>query len=102
MKTVYPSQPDERGPILNAQREEKMTSSAHAFVRGSTKNFYESLVRSSMAYGAPSKSTSVGVSPTFTLTVWLLTGAGAAVPLAEPAVSVTVVADEMAPGRASR
>src|ERR1022692_1886616 len=51
--------------------------------------------------GAPSTRTIVGVSLTFTLTVWLLTAAGVAVPLADPAVSVTVVAEETAPGNAS-
>ena len=52
-------------------------------------------------YGAPSTRTSVGVSPTFTLTAWLLTAAGVAVPLADPAVNATVVADEIAAGKAS-
>lgn len=41
-----PISPDERKPLLDARREGKMTSSAHAYVRGSTKRFYEWLVSS--------------------------------------------------------
>jgi uncharacterized protein (DUF2252 family) len=36
-----PISPEERVPLLNGRREAKMTSSAHAYVRGSTKRFYE-------------------------------------------------------------
>jgi uncharacterized protein (DUF2252 family) len=36
-----PISPEERAPLLDARREAKMTSSAHAYVRGSTKRFYE-------------------------------------------------------------
>ncbi len=36
-----PISPEERAPLLHARREAKMTSSAHAYVRGSTKRFYE-------------------------------------------------------------
>jgi uncharacterized protein (DUF2252 family) len=36
-----PISPEERAPLLEARREAKMTSSAHAYVRGSTKRFYE-------------------------------------------------------------
>jgi uncharacterized protein (DUF2252 family) len=36
-----PISPEERLPLLDARREAKMTSSAHAYVRGSTKRFYE-------------------------------------------------------------
>jgi len=32
---------EERLPLLNARRQAKMTASAHAYVRGSTKRFYE-------------------------------------------------------------
>lgn len=41
MKPRLPISPEERAPLLDARREAKMTSSAHAFVRGSTKQFYE-------------------------------------------------------------
>lgn len=40
MKPRLPISPDERLPLLDLRREAKMTSSAHAYVRGSTKNFY--------------------------------------------------------------
>jgi uncharacterized protein (DUF2252 family) len=40
MKERLPISPEERAPILDARREAKMTSSAHAYVRGSTKRFY--------------------------------------------------------------
>ncbi len=36
-----PVSPEERAPLLAARREAKMTSSVHAYVRGSTKRFYE-------------------------------------------------------------
>lgn len=36
-----PLSPEERRPLLDARREAKMTSSAHAYVRGSTRRFYE-------------------------------------------------------------
>ncbi len=36
-----PVSPEERTPLLAARREAKMTSSVHAYVRGSTKRFYE-------------------------------------------------------------
>jgi uncharacterized protein (DUF2252 family) len=36
-----PISPEERSPLLSARREAKMTASAHAYVRGSTKRFYE-------------------------------------------------------------
>ena len=39
-----PISPDERAPLLDARREAKMTSSAHAYVRASTKKFYEWLL----------------------------------------------------------
>jgi uncharacterized protein (DUF2252 family) len=39
-----PIAPEERLPLLTARREAKMTASAHAYVRGSTKRFYEWLV----------------------------------------------------------
>jgi uncharacterized protein (DUF2252 family) len=41
-----PISPEERLPLLDARREAKMTSSAHAYVRGSTKRFYEWLASS--------------------------------------------------------
>ena len=41
MKERLPIAPDERLPLLDLRREAKMTSSAHAYVRGSTKHFYE-------------------------------------------------------------
>lgn len=41
MKSRIPISPEERVPLLDARRESKMTSSAHAYVRGSTKRFYE-------------------------------------------------------------
>jgi uncharacterized protein (DUF2252 family) len=39
-----PISPEERAPLLDARREAKMTSSVHAYVRGSTKRFYEWLL----------------------------------------------------------
>ena len=36
-----PISPDERAPLLESRRQSKMTSSAHAYVRGSTHRFYE-------------------------------------------------------------
>ncbi len=42
-----PTSPDDRGPLLNALRNEKMAESAHAYVRGSTVKFYEWLASSS-------------------------------------------------------
>ncbi len=36
-----PISPDERLPLLETRRQSKMTSSAHAYVRGSTHRFYE-------------------------------------------------------------
>ena len=41
-----PISPEERAPLLDARREAKMTSSAHAYVRGSTQRFYEWLLSS--------------------------------------------------------
>ena len=41
MKSRLPISPEERAPLLEMRREAKMTSSAHAYVRGSTKHFYE-------------------------------------------------------------
>jgi uncharacterized protein (DUF2252 family) len=41
MKDRLPISPEERAPVLDARREAKMTSSAHAYVRGSTKQFYQ-------------------------------------------------------------
>ena len=41
MRDRLPVVPEERAPLLDARREAKMTSSAHAYVRGSTKHFYE-------------------------------------------------------------
>ena len=41
MKSRLPISPEERVSLLDARREAKMTSSAHAYVRGSTKHFYE-------------------------------------------------------------
>lgn len=41
-----PVSAEERTPILDARREAKMTASAHAYVRGSTKRFYEWLASS--------------------------------------------------------
>ncbi|MEO9141598.1 MAG: DUF2252 family protein, partial [Polyangiaceae bacterium] len=35
-----PISPEEREPLLNVRREAKMTSSAHAYVRGNTRRFY--------------------------------------------------------------
>lgn len=36
-----PISADERAPLLDARREAKMTSSAHAYVRGNTKQYYK-------------------------------------------------------------
>jgi uncharacterized protein (DUF2252 family) len=41
-----PISPEERAPLLDARREAKMASSAHAYVRGSTRRFYEWLASS--------------------------------------------------------
>ncbi len=41
IESRLPISPAERVPLLVARREAKMTSSAHAYVRGSTKRFYE-------------------------------------------------------------
>ena len=41
MKEKLPQSIEERAPLLDLRREAKMTSSAHAYVRGSTKHFYE-------------------------------------------------------------
>ncbi len=41
MKSRLPISPEERVPFLDARRESKKTSSAHAYVRGSTRRFYE-------------------------------------------------------------
>src|SRR3977135_1314200 len=40
MKTTKPPSPGDRAPILNTRRSFKMARSAHAYVRGSTTNFY--------------------------------------------------------------
>jgi uncharacterized protein (DUF2252 family) len=42
-------QPDERIPLLTAERNRKMAASAHAYVRGSTTRFYEWLEASNRA-----------------------------------------------------
>ena len=39
--TRVPISPEERAPLLESRRQSKMTSSAHAYVRGSTHRFYE-------------------------------------------------------------
>ena len=56
MKNRLPISPDERNPLLEIRREAKMTSSAHAYVRGSTKQFYGWLasVRGKSLPAAPS------------------------------------------------
>jgi uncharacterized protein (DUF2252 family) len=41
MSSKLPHNPDERQPVLNAERNRKMAASAHAYVRGSTARFYE-------------------------------------------------------------
>lgn len=46
MKARLPISPEERLPLLDIRREAKMTSSAHAYVRGSTKHFYKWLASS--------------------------------------------------------
>ena len=44
MSTRVPVTPDEREPLLTERRRAKMTSSPHAYVRGSTQRFYEWLL----------------------------------------------------------
>ena len=56
MKKPLTTQPDERQPVLASTRNLKMAASAHAYVRGSTVNFYEwleSSQRSSIPDGPP-------------------------------------------------
>ena len=49
MKNYIPQTPADRLPVLYAERDRKMATSAHAYVRGSTKRFYEWLETSNRA-----------------------------------------------------